>query len=228
MTFLRRLPAGARIGLPVIGFGALVLALVLAANGSGFPAAGTPIVDIAATNAVRTLDAANALLPIPAVTATAQARLRAAWTVDSTPGRVDALLLAGGTVYVGGAAGLFAAGAGDVLQAVPPESAPEGLSQAEGRWVSAAAPMTLPDPVAAMCPDGLRGAAAAGEASIWLVCGDDLLHATRERRFWFQAAVGPDEGLPGAPSGALLVDPAGRVWIGLADGLAILAPPPEV
>ena len=220
-----------RIGLPVIAFGLLVLILVLSANGSGFPGEGTPLVDIHATNAIRTQDAANALLPIPAVTGTAQARLRAAWTFDPAPGRVTALVRSGDVVLIGGEAGLFQADASGTLSEAPAEDAANtGPRQVDGQWVSDQAAPELPDAVRAMCgsadaPGELIGAVLSEDGkTAWLACGDMLLHAYKERQFWFSGPVGPDEGLPAAPTGALLLDADGRLWVGLADGLGTLTP----
>lgn len=217
-----RIPPGLRVGLPVIGFGLLVLVMVLASNGSGFPGEGTPLVDIHATNAIKTQDAANALLPIPAVTGTAQARLRAAWTFDPAPGQVTALAAAEDGVLVGGAAGLFRAGTDGTLAEVPSGDAP-GMHLADGQWASEQAAPDLPDAVSAMCEAGLRGAVLSADGkTAYLACGEALVHAYKERQFWFSGPVGPDEGLPGAPTGALLFDSEGRLWVGLENGLGIL------
>jgi hypothetical protein len=225
-----------RIGLPVIAFGLLVLILVLASNGSGFPGEGTPLVDIHATNTIRTQDAANALLPIPAVTGTAQARLRAAWTFDPAPGRVTALVRSRDAILIGGDAGLFQATADGALSEVLAEDAASAeLRQEAGQWVSDQAAAALPDAVSAMCgsvdaPGELTGAVLTGAVlsedgkTAWLACGDRLIHAYKERQFWFSGPVGPDEGLPAAPTGVLLLDTDGRLWVGLANGLGILTP----
>jgi hypothetical protein len=216
------LPPGLRVGLPVIGFGLLVLVMVLASNGSGFPGEGTPLVDIHATNAIKTRDTANALLPIPAVTSTAQAVLRAAWTFDSTPGQVTALVPAEDGVLVGGAAGLFRATADGTLAEAPAGEA-IGMHLADGQWASDQAAPELPDAVRAMCETDLRGGVLSEDGrTAYLACGDALIHAYKERQFWFSGPIGPDEGLPGAPTGALLLDAEGRLWVGLENGLGIL------
>ena len=226
------IPPGLRIGLPVIGFGLLVLIMVLASNGSGFPGEGTPLVDIHATNAIKTRDAANALLPIPAVTGTAQANLRAAWIFDPAPGWVSAVAPSDEGMLVGGQAGLFRVTADGQLTKVSSEAAAgTNMHLEDGQWVTDQVPPTLPDAVQAMCaPEGdegdLRGAVLSVDGkTAYLACGDMLLHAYKERQFWFAGPIGPDEGLPGAPTGALLLESDGRLWVGLENGLGILTPP---
>jgi|GEM_PF-492015 len=124
--------APARRGIPpmayliggIILFGLLSLLIVLATGGSAIPAAGTPIIDTAATDRARTQEAANALLPAASATQaafeTAQAAVvtetaptqvlaqgRAAWEHYASTRRVNDLLLVGDAVYAATGGGLI-------------------------------------------------------------------------------------------------------------------------
>jgi hypothetical protein len=188
--------------LPVIGFGALVAGLVLAPTAAASRRRDAPRRHRRDQRRRQYPDAANALLPIPAVTATAQARLRAAWTVDFHAG-------AGGRAAARGRDGsTWAAGravrrrCGDVLQAVPPEVRAGGAEPVEGRWCERGRALTLPDR-SRPCAGRSTRRGHRRRASIWLVCAGRPAARHQGAPFWFQAAVGPDEGLPGAPTGAL-------------------------
>ncbi len=124
--------APARRGVPpmayliggIVLFGLLSLLIVLATGGSGIPAAGTPIIDAAATDRAKTQEAANALLPAASATQaaleTAQAAAvtaavptqvlvqgRAAWEYYASTRHVNDLLLVGDAVYAATGGGLI-------------------------------------------------------------------------------------------------------------------------
>ena len=195
----RRIPPIAYVAGAVILFGAIMLALVLISNGSGFPPAGTPILDISATNRVRTQVAAEALQPpatenpLPTAPPVVEALVASPWVYHVSAADVRDLALYGDEVYA-------ATGGGLVRWTMDGQSL--HLTPAEGL------PFLSINTLAAG-PDGALwlGGEANGIARV-VFDGDSLAEA---------AIFTPDNGLSSDSAVALLPDDDG-IWAAMAYG----------
>ncbi|MFC1960428.1 hypothetical protein ACFLYO_06930 [Chloroflexota bacterium] len=242
-----RLSPNMRIGLVVIGFAILTLMMVLAGGGGSIPAEGTPVLNFAATDAQRTLVAELVLSPAPDATWLPFIRGRRkpthdlAWVGDTLYVATDDGLLVldptSGTftpapgfpedaavqrVWIDDNAGRLLAGLEDNYLT--------GLDEAgwsEPVLVALVFPPPFPIPDAAQIPPKVNdiceflGLLAASDGSFWIACPESLVQIHEDDSLTRYLAGGL-AGLPGEPTGTLAEGPAGRLWVGLDNGVAAL------
>lgn len=233
----RRTSPSLMIGGIVVLFGILVTLLVITSGGSGYPAAGTPILDVHATNVQRTLVAENVLSPMPPARWTSYLRGRRHPTHD--------MLFVGPTLYVGtedgllflnGESGEFTAEPdfpveGDVVRLWLDDDGSlwagledgQAVFHADGAW---SAPQATDFPAkpaidasaADICP--AEGVLHASDGSTWFACPEAVVHLKEGVQTRY--GISGIEALPGEPTGTLLEGEDGRIWIALSNGVAAL------
>ncbi len=243
-------PPGVLFAAGVALFGVLALVLVLLVGGSGIPAAGTPILDVGATDRFETEVAAQALQPpttgtAPAAGVGAPGEAAPAWAYYIDAGEVRDLLSVGDAVYAATSGGLVRW----TLDGTPRRYTPaEGLpflainrlavDEDGSLWLggegTGVARLTLAE-------DGaISGAQRFGQrdglpdewvSALWLDAGDALWAGLSWGRGAFYDGQAWHAGLP-IPLDAPELEPLGEqinvitrtgdgaIWLGMAGGLA--------